>query len=134
MDSEHQPPQSTSRELQSPQPEEKGFVTTLFGVECLVDKTGLNFKSPFIKISCKTVADAEIIVKAFWKEYDPRLFAELESGVSTYESFSGTTSARTDVVHVKYRPDYKCIIMVSQNGNLFREDTLNVLKNGGLLI
>lgn len=124
MDSEHQ----------APQPEKRGVMPTLFGVECLVDKTGIGFKSAFINILCKTAADAEIIVKAFWKEYDPRLYAEIESGVSTYESFNGTAQARTDVVHVEHRPDYKCIINLSQNGNPLSEDTLNVLRKGGLSI
>jgi len=134
MDLEHQAPQPISSELQPPQPEEKGVITTLFGVECLVDKIGMGFKSPFFNIKCRTAADAEIIVKAFWREYDPRLYAEIESGISTYENFGGTAQARTNVVHVEYQPIYKCIISVNQNGNPFRKDTLDVFRNGGLSI
>ena len=114
-----------------PIPETEGIIQ-LFGVECLVDKTGMGFRSPFIKISCRTAADAEVIVKGFWREYDPRLYAELESGKSTYESFSGTAQGRTIVVHTEDRDDYKCHIIVNQNGNPFRQDTKDVLIRGGL--
>jgi len=126
MDPEHTPLPQTKGE--------KEPTSQLFGVECLIDKTGMGYKSPFIKISCRTAADAEIIIRGFWREYDPRLYAELESGKLTYEGFGGTTQGRTTIVHTKHRDDYKCHIIVNQNGNPFRVDTLNALKKGGLII
>lgn len=105
---------------------------SLFGIECLIERLYPGTRVDSIKISCKTEADAEAIVRNFWKEYDPRLFTELESGKVKFDGFGEGPRARTGVIRQSHQDDFKCIILINQNGNPLRQDTKDVLIKGGL--